>query len=170
MKYLEIEPKIKSCQVYADIPYRKVDGKNLYLHLILPTTLKQTDERFPCIIYIPGSAYGVQRVGREIPQLCRMAQKGYVVVCIQYRHAAWAPFPAQAIDAKYAVDFIFKHAEQYFVDNSRMILWGDSSGAQTALLAGYTKENSMFLEAGLKEHEIKCVIDYFAPIDLSKFL
>lgn len=169
MKYLEIEPKIKSCQVYADIPYRFVDGKNLYVHLILPTTLKSTEERYPCILYVPGSGWGVQRLGREIPQLCRMAQKGYVVVCIQYRHAAWAPFPAQAIDVKYAIDFIFENADKYFVDTDRLILWGDSSGSHTALTAGYTKGDADFLEEGIKEHDIKCLIDYFGPVDLYKF-
>jgi acetyl esterase/lipase len=157
-----------SCRTFCDVPYRTVDGKDLHLHIILPTLAHECPDRFPCIVYVQGSGWRVQSHARELVQLSRMAQRGYVVAIVQYRHSEWAPFPAQIMDAKYAVSYMMEHAEEYFVDRDRLILWGDSSGAHTALMTYLTQGEQGFTEPGLDEYPVRCLVDFYGPIDISE--
>ena len=81
-----------------------------------------------------GSAFHEQWLCNNIPRHLRLAQKGYVVAVIQYRPSDIAPFPAQMQDAKTAIRFLKKHAEEYHIDPEHMAVAGDSSGAHTALM------------------------------------
>jgi acetyl esterase/lipase len=157
-----------SCRTLCDVPYRTVDGKDLHLHIMIPTLDHHCTERFPCIVYVQGSGWMKQTHGRELVQLARMAQRGYVVAIVQYRHSEWAPFPAQIMDTKYAVQYMMEHAEEYFVNTDQLILWGDSSGAHTALMTCLTRKHPKFQASELKEYPVRCLIDYYGPIDISE--
>lgn len=168
IQILEVKEDEPSCRVLCDVPCREVDGRNLHLHIILPTQEKNIEKRYPLVMYVQGSAWRVQSTGKELAQLCRFAQKGYVVAIVQYRDAAWQPFPAQIIDAKWAIDYMVNHSEQYFVDVNHISIWGDSSGGHTAVMSAFTKDLVDFMEPGLKEYMIESVIDYYAPSDISR--
>lgn len=157
-----------SCRTICNVPYRTVDEKDLHLHIMLPTLEHNCLDRFPCIIYVQGSGWMKQTLGRELVQLARMVQRGYIVAIVQYRHSEWAPFPAQIIDTKYAIQYMMEHADEYFVNVKQLILWGDSSGAHTALMTYLTQNHPQFLEPGLKEYAIRCLIDFYGPINIAE--
>lgn len=157
-----------SCRVLCDEIYRIVDGKALHLQVIIPTQDKNDERRFPLVIYVQGSGWEKQCRGKELAQLCRFAQRGYVVAIVEYRHSEWSTFPAQCIDTKYAIDYMVTHAGEYHVDKEKLILWGDSSGAHTVLITAFTKGNEKFLENSLKEYKISGVVGYYPPSDLTK--
>ncbi len=166
MKTLQAHIDDISCMVLCDVEYRKVNNYGLHLHIILPTQNKDETRKFPTIIFVQGSAWHKQTLGREIVQLGRIAKLGYVVAIVEYRPSDVALFPAQIIDAKYAVQYMVEHKNEYCVDPNNLILWGTSSGAHTALMASFTNGLDQFKEQGLKEYEFKCVIDYFGPTDV----
>ena len=55
-------------------------------------------------------------------QLGRIAKLGYVVAIVEYRPSDVALFPAQIIDAKYAVQYMVEHKDEYCVDPNNLIL------------------------------------------------
>ncbi len=67
--------------------------------------------------------------------LSRIAERGFVVAIVEYRHSGIASFPAQIQDARNAVRFMRANAAQYHVDADNLFLSGCSSGGQVALLA-----------------------------------
>lgn len=84
------------------------------------------------------------------------AEKGYVVVAADYRHAPDAIWPAQIQDVRSALEWIPAHASEYEIDPSRIALVGRSAGAQLALVAAY--------QAGAPR--IGAVVSYYGPTDL----
>ena len=82
-----------------------------------------------------------QYVYQKVGMIARLAQRGYVVAIVEYRHSGIAHFPAQIIDAKNAVRFLRAHAEEYKLNPSQMFLMGDSSGGQVSSVAGMTAKS-----------------------------
>lgn len=157
-----------SIRILCDVVYRVVDNVELHLHILLPTQDKECEEVFPLIVYIQGSAWKKQSTGKEVAQLSRFAQRGYVIAIVEYRPSDVAAFPAQVIDAKWAIAYMMDHAHMYFVKKDELILWGDSSGGHTALLCAYAQKESLFCEPGLCTYPIQCVIDYYGPCDITR--
>jgi len=68
--------------------------------------------------------------------LASIAARGFVVASINYRLSAEARFPAALVDVKNAVRWLRTHAGDYNVDETRIAVWGASSGGHLAALAG----------------------------------
>ena len=131
---------------------------------------------FPCVVFVQGSAWRKQHIYAHFADHVRLCSHGFVVVCVQYRESELAPFPAQMQDAKTAVRFVRAHANELHVDPTRVALWGDSSGAHTALLAAFTAGMSTQVaeaegraidldtpDYGEESAEVACVVDWYGP-------
>ena len=84
------------------------------------------------IVNIHGGAwvYG----SKEVYQFYCMslALRGFTVVNINYRLAPENLFPSALEDINSAITFIEKHAGEYCIDKEKLVLVGDSAGAQLA--------------------------------------
>lgn len=91
---------------------------------------KDTKTILPTIVNIHGGGwvYG----NKEIYQFYCMglAQRGFVVVNINYRVAPETRFPGAVCDINNALKFIENHGTEYFIDKDRLVLVGDSAGGQ----------------------------------------
>ena len=123
---------------HEDIVYIERNNRKLHLQILGPIAEKSTNEMFPCIVYIPGSAFHEQNVKERVPQLSYLAQRGFVVAALEYRGSECAIFPAQALDAKAGVQFMKEHAKEYNIHPDNIFLMGDSSGAHTAMIAAFS--------------------------------
>lgn len=65
---------------------------------------------WPVIVFVRGSAFHEQNVTDYSNYFVRIAEQGYVVAALKYRHSDIAPFPAQMQDCKTAVRFMRKNA------------------------------------------------------------
>ena len=61
-----------------------------------------------------------------------LAQRGFAVVNFSYRLAPEHRFPAQLEDVNSAMQFVVRHAAQYFIDTHNVFFVGDSAGVQMA--------------------------------------
>ncbi|BBH27894.1 hypothetical protein SG0102_28280 [Intestinibaculum porci] len=84
-----------------------------------------------------GSAFHQQWLWNSISRLIRLAEKGFAIAIVEYRPSEFAPFPAQVQDTKAAIRFLRQEAVRYHIDSNHIALGGDSSGAHTALIAGF---------------------------------
>ncbi len=86
-------------------------------------------------MYVQGSAWLEQNINAKLGILSRLAEKGYVIAVVEYRHSGIAPFPAQALDTRNAIRFMKIHAAEYNVDMDKVFVGGDSSGGHTAMFS-----------------------------------
>ncbi len=167
-----------------DIEYTNEDGIPLHLQILIPFSRnvprmkgingiseqnEENGEELPCVVFVQGSAWMKQNVYMQLPMLSALAQRGYVVACVEYRHSGQAVFPAQAIDAGNAVRFLRLHAKEFYIDQERMILAGDSSGGHTALFAGILENDSADTNRfpGISS-KVKGIIDYYGSVSVMK--
>ncbi|MCV2393877.1 alpha/beta hydrolase [Actinotalea sp. M2MS4P-6] len=158
------------------VEYAAKSGRRLHLQIVAPPVPPSDDaagaesgRRFPLVVFVQGSAWGEQMLGQELPALAHFAARGYVVAVVEYRPSDVAPFPAQVRDTRSAVRFLRTHADRYRIDPSRVALWGDSSGAHTALLTALTEGDPEYSDEPDGEPlHVSCVVDYYGPTDIAR--
>lgn len=159
-----------------DVVYDNRDGQKSTLQILLPMpqflasqplTTPPT-EKYPLIVYIPGSAWMKQIMLMMLPRMTRVCQRGFAVAMVEYRPSTLSPFPAQIEDAKTALRFLRKHADEYNIDTDRIAIWGDSSGGHTAVMAGITDDGVLDNgQYGGYSTDVKCIVDWFGPTDIT---
>ena len=153
------------------VVYQTIDGaepEQLKCDIYTP----QGEGPFPAILAVHGGAW---RQGTKFAMLrhaWKMAQSGYVVVSINYRHAPKHPFPAQIHDCKHAIRWMRSNAEKYKIDPERIGAFGYSAGGHLVSLLG-TSDKEDGLEGPVeKEFEkfdtrVKAVAAGGAPCEFS---
>lgn len=165
---ITMQPKLDNYEIYyrEDVVYVERQNRKLHLQIIGPCCM---EEKVPCIVYIPGSAFHEQNVKERMPGLSYLAQRGFVVAALEYRGSEYAPFPSQTLDAKAGVRYMKEHADEYGIHPENIFLMGDSSGGHTAMMAAFSY--------GVKELEedkthspkpiVKGVIDLYGPTNFA---
>lgn len=149
--------------IHNDIVYATRDGFDLHLIIFEPQS-KEITKPFPCVAYIQGSAFHKQNLYDCFSRHIRLVEKGFVVAIIEYRGSEVAGFPAQMQDAKTAIRFLRKNASTYNIDSEHMAVAGDSSGAHTALMVGFSGDEGPDTDV-YKEYSCKvnCIVDSYGP-------
>ena len=152
-------------EMIAEIPFSGA----LSLQMVKPIW-KSAGKGFPLVVFIQGSAWTKPNQFWEIPQLSRLARRGFVVASVTHRSAFEAPAPAFLQDVKTAIRFLRAHAGEYDIDPERVCAWGTSSGGNTALLLGLTGDDPVFEtdEWAGQSTRVQAVVDCFGPTDLMK--
>ena len=93
---------------------------------------KGTQAPLPTIVSIHGGGYvyGSKEIYRRYGM--DMAKRGFAFVNFNYRLAPKWKFPTPLFDTNAVMEWICKNAVRYHLDPSRIILVGDSAGAQLA--------------------------------------
>ena len=86
------------------------------------------------------------------------AERGYVVVAIDYRHAPEWKWPEQIVDVRTALYWISQEAQKFGGDPGRIVVAGRSAGAQLAMRLAYQEGPS----------SIRGVVNYYGPVDLAE--
>ena len=104
-------------------------GKWNLLDVYIP---KGTNQPMPTIVSIHGGGYvyGTKEIYRRYGM--DMARRGFAFVNFNYRLAPKWKFPTPLHDTNSVMVWICKNAARYHLDPSRIILVGDSAGAQMA--------------------------------------
>jgi len=112
--------------------------------------------KYPTVVVIYGGAWQRGNPGANAEFNQYIANHGYIVFAIAYRHAPKYQFPAQLDDVRTALNFIRKHATEYEADPERIVLLGRSAGAHLAMLAAYQTDAP----------PIRGVVNYYGPVNL----
>lgn len=119
-----------------DWEYHDYGNCKRHLQILFPYKRNWSkDEKFPLILFIPGSAWHKQEMYNDIPQYAKLAERGFVVAAMEYRESDIAPFPAQVEDVCNALNFIPSIAENFHIDMNRIFLMGNSSGGHIAMMS-----------------------------------
>lgn len=150
-----------------NVIYSRQTGVDLKLTLIQPWN--PAGEKLPLVVFVQGSAWTTPDFGYEIPQLALLAHQGFAVATVGHRDRREDhPFPAFLQDVKCAIRFLRKNAGEFGIDPERVMIWGTSSGGNTALLVGLTGDDAAFETS---EHigfsdRVGAVVSCFGPTDM----
>lgn len=109
-----------------------------HLQMLIPYRREWKEgEKYPFILFIPGSAWHKQEMYNDIPKLAELAKRGFAIGALEYRESDIARFPAQIEDVANALDFIKEKSEQFHFDMERLFLMGNSSGGHIATMAAF---------------------------------
>jgi len=141
-------------RVTRGVTFSKADGIPLALDVYQPPA----PGTYPVIMQIYGGSWqNGARTNQE--WFARyFAQRGYVVVAIDYRHAPEWKWPEQMVDVRTALYWILNDSPKLGADPSRIVVVGRSSGAQLAMRLAYQEGPSA----------IRGVVNYYGPVDLAE--
>jgi acetyl esterase/lipase len=126
----------------------------------------------PLVVYIHGGGWsGGDRLSDGYYALAkvRLLAQGIAVASIDYRLAPKNRFPAQIVDAAYAVRYLRKNAKKMKIDPDRIAAFGTSAGGHLASLLGTVDSPGGFDVGALKDvsSRVKAVVSIAGPVDLS---
>ena len=153
--------------VVRDLVYQQVGGRILRLDIYSPKTITGP---LPVVLWIHGGHWA--RGTKEQRQPFDLTAHGYAVVCIEYRLAGEAPFPAQIEDCKAAVRWLRANAATYHLDPDHIGAWGHSAGGHLGALLG-TSGGVAALEGNSGNlnysSRIQAVCAMSSPFDIASF-
>jgi acetyl esterase/lipase len=115
-------------------PYKIVDSYKLDMHLFLPEG-EVTSKKRPAIVYFNGGGWTQGNPEWSFYNCAGNAKEGWVAVTVEYRLADrhnTTPFEA-VMDARSAIRWLRKHANEYGIDTNRIAATGNSAGGHLAL-------------------------------------
>ena len=139
-----------------NVPFTTPAGVPLTLDLYQPLP----PGRYPAVVTIYGGSWK-QGSPAESEKMARfLANRGYVVAALDYRHAPKYRFPAQVEDVAAGLAFVRSQADEFEIDSGRIALLGWSAGAHLAMLVGFQPA----LQGGAA---VQSIVDYYGPVDLA---
>lgn len=162
----EIDPA-QFKRAWFEVPYAEQTSTQK-LDIILPD---EGEGPFPVIFYIHGGGWlsGDKRAN-TMTGVYKTPSQGYALVAINYRYATEAFWPAQIFDAKAALRFIRAHAEDFCLDASKVVAWGNSAGGQISNMLAATGANGILEDKYMGNPEQTCeiqgLVSWYAPIDM----
>lgn len=130
-------------EVLSDIPYGPYGRRN-FLDLYRPSDPEKRG-RCPVVIQIHGGAWIIgdkERQGLLIAN--HLAERGFIVVSINYRLSPRSTFPDHIVDVKRAIAWVRAHIAEYGGDASFLGLTGGSAGGHLASLAALSPNDPSY--------------------------
>lgn len=132
----------------VDQPYRSGDD-DARLDVYFPETVGP-DERLPTVVWTHGGAWISGHKDDAAPYFQLIAAEGYAVASVGYSMAPGATYPTPIHQVNDALAYIQQNAARFHVDPDRIVLAGDSAGAQiTSQIAALVTKPSYAAELGL---------------------
>lgn len=153
----------------VNIPYANTDNKSQQLDIIYPSVGKAP---YKVIMQFHGGGWSSgDKQSSTIAAIQYASQQGYAVVNVNYRLSGEAKWPAQLYDAKAAVRFIRANADKYDLDATKIVVWGNSAGAQLAqmLAATNSKKEMEDFTMGNQDasSEVQGVVSWYGISDIT---
>lgn len=114
------------------------NGCNAYVDCYIPTAINEFElgsKKYPCLVVCPGGAYAMVSEREGEPIALQFLSEGYRVFIVHYSVAPHS-FPQQLKEVAGAMELIYKYAEDWHADTSKVAIVGFSAGGHLA--AQYT--------------------------------
>jgi acetyl esterase len=129
-KWLPIaHPRLHGVEVIRNVRYLDGRDRSHTLDIYRP---RKREGKVPIVLYIHGGGFRILSKDSHWLFGLVFARRGYLVLNVGYRLAPKHPFPAAIQDVCAAYEWLVKHAEEYGGDLDRIVLAGESAGANLA--------------------------------------
>jgi acetyl esterase/lipase len=158
----------------TDQQYRAGDD-DAYLDVYIPATVDQSGERLPALVWTHGGGWVSGDKTDVVPYFQLIAKEGYAVVAVDYSLAPGKAYPTPLHQVNDALAYLQEHADRLHIDPERIVLAGDSAGAQiTSQIAALTTSSAYAAEIGitpaLRPEQLRGVILFCGIYDMKVFL
>lgn len=124
------DPKRHGVELLRDVPYRTTGIPEHRLDVYRP---RRGNGPWPIVVYFHGGGFRVLSKDTHWVMGLAFARAGMTVFNVSYRLAPRHPFPAAVQDALAAYHWVLHHAARFGGDLGRIVLAGESAGANLAL-------------------------------------
>lgn len=154
-----------------DQPYGAREDERLDVYF--PSSLP-AGEALPTIVWVHGGGWLSGDKRFVAPYLKLLAARGFAVVGINYSIAPGATYPTQVRQAFDALGFLTREAARLHIDADRIVLAGDSAGAQIAAEAAAMLGDSRYAEQvgvtpSIRRDQVKGALLFCGVYDLDLF-
>ncbi|RNL64322.1 alpha/beta hydrolase [Nocardioides marmoriginsengisoli] len=112
----------------TDLEYAPGSGRHGRFDLVLP----DGPGPHPLVVWLHGGGWHFGDKADVLPYLEHLATRGFAGAAVNYPLAPESRYPAAPRQVNEAVRHLLAHADEYGIDPSRVVLAGDSAGAQVA--------------------------------------
>lgn len=132
----ELPPSVNEHRnvVYTTLKNTPYGDRDLHLDIFSPKKLG----KHPALIMVHGGGWRSGNKSLQVPMAQKLAERGYVTVCVEYQLSLEAQYPAAVFNIKSAIRWMRAHAETYNIDTEKIAISGCSAGGQLAMLTGLT--------------------------------
>lgn len=127
-------------KAYENVDYAVFGERKVQLGVYRPNTT----ECLPGIVVVHGGGWKKGSRHSFQPLSVQLAEKGYVVVNIDYRLSGEAKFPAGVEETKAAVRWLRANAKKYHVKSDKIGAVGGSAGGHLVAMASLTGHTKQF--------------------------
>lgn len=113
---------------HPSVVLREVNGWRLGVDIVVPLG----EPPFPAMVYLHGGGWVMGSPWTHRRVAAELAARGVLVVSVDYRRAPKHRFPGAVDDAAYALAWVSEHVAGYGGDSDRLLIGGDSAGANLA--------------------------------------
>lgn len=133
-------PVPQNIKIDKNVEYSSINGLSLKADVYYPLDLSK---KYPGIAMVHGGGWISGSKENEKYMAMELASKGFVVIAIGYRLADAAKYPAGIEDIENGIQWLKKNHVKYALDKKKMVVLGESAGAQIATLVGVKAGNKI---------------------------
>jgi acetyl esterase len=126
-------PRRHGITVTHDLAYRETGRRSHRLDVYRPTGPGLR----PAVLYVHGGAFSMLSKDTHRVMALALASRGYVVFNVNYRLGPKHRYPAPLEDVAAALLWVLDHAAEHGADASRLVLAGESAGANLVTALAY---------------------------------
>lgn len=132
------------------------------------------DKALPVIVWVHGGGFLAGDKSGLSTYGVMLASQGYEVVAMNYDYAPTGKYPTPVIQVGQLVSHLYDVAQRYHLDTDRIIIGGDSAGAQIAAQFAAVQTTEGYAKtSGIKRIDMKRpltgAILFCGPYDFTKF-
>ena len=151
-------------ELVSDISYAEGD-KDAVLDVYVPKNSEYTNKSLPVVVWTHGGAWISGDKTDTVPYFKRLADKGFVVVAVNYSLAPQKKYPYQIEQLNKAHAFIKNNIQRYNGNPSKIVLAGDSAGSQlssqlAAIATNPSYASEMNIQPSLEPSDIAGMVLY----------
>ncbi len=152
--------------VQPDIVYLTANDQSLKLDVWYQHDVKTLS---PTLVYIHGGGWIFGTKESSVLEFLPFLEKGWSVVNVEYRMASSSLAPAAVEDTRCALRWVFRNADQWHFDTTKIVLMGHSAGGHLSLITamlpdGTGLDNQCF---GNEKLKVAAVINWFGITDVN---
>lgn len=151
----------KKVKLIRDVSYGH-SAPNSQMDIIVPSKMKK-GKKLPVIFWTHGGGFIAGDKRQKNPYLAQIAEKGYVVVNVNYALAPDSQYPTPIHQLDQATKYTLKYKNKFNIDHKQILYGGDSAGAQIAsqYVAVQTNpklQQQMDMKASIKQEYLRGAI------------
>lgn len=150
------------------------EANDEYMDVFFPLDRVAGGRLLPAVVWLHGGAFVAGKKSDVGEYLKILAARGYVTVAVDYSLAPGAKYPTPVVQANQALAFIVANAKALHIDASRIVLAGDSAGAQIAaqvaeIISSPSYGKSVHIKPGIARKRLRSVILFCGVYDAAQF-